>query len=194
MMGRPVTIPAKPARIVSINPTATEMLYIAGGTTVARGSSSTFPSEVLDLPELGGAYSPSFEAIAAQRADLILIEALSQARFPEPLMQFGAPVVAVRATSLDDITTGIKLMGQIIEAAALGNAASNARLGSVCLWRISLPLVGCFLISRRYRQTEPARQGRPDRSTSSNAVNPSEFSGSRQLLRLTNFCDISPLS
>ena len=135
MMGRPVAIPAKPARIVSINPTATEMLYIAGGTTVARGSSSAFPSEVLDLPELGGAYSPSFEAIAAQRADLILIEALSQARFPEPLMQFGAPVVAVRATSLDDITTGIKLMGQIIEAAALGNAASNTQLGSVCLWR-----------------------------------------------------------
>lgn len=50
MMGRLVTIPAKPARIVSINPTATEMLYIAGGTPVARDSSSTFPSEVLDLP------------------------------------------------------------------------------------------------------------------------------------------------
>lgn len=115
MMGRPVTIPAKPTRIVSISPTATEILYIAGGTAAARDSSSTFPPEVLDLPELGGAYSPSFEAIAAQRADLILIEALSQARFLEPLMQFGAPVVAVRATSLDDITTGIRLIGQIIE-------------------------------------------------------------------------------
>ena len=115
MMGRPVTIPAKPARIVSISPTATEMLYVAGGTAIARDSSSTFPPEVLDLPELGGAYSPSFEAIAAQRADLILIESLSQARFLDPLMQFGAPVVAVRATSLDDISTGIRLMGQIIE-------------------------------------------------------------------------------
>ena len=30
-------------------------------------------------------------------------------------MQFGAPVVAVRATSMDDITTGIKLIGRIIE-------------------------------------------------------------------------------
>lgn len=115
MMGRPVTIPAKPARIVSISPTATEMLYVAGGMAVARDSSSTFPAEVLDLPELGGAYSPSFEAIAVQRADLILIEALSQARFLEPLMQFGVPVVAVRATSLDDISTGIKLIGRIIE-------------------------------------------------------------------------------
>ena len=115
MIGRPVTIAARPARIVSISPTATEMLYAAGGTAVARDSSSTYPPEVLELPELGGAYSPSFEAIAAQRADLILFEALSQARFLEPLMQFGVPLVAVRAASLDDITTGIELIGQIVD-------------------------------------------------------------------------------
>ncbi len=115
MIGRPATIPAKPARIVSISPTATELLYAAGGTAVARDSTSTFPPEVLELPELGGAYSPSFEAIAAQRADLILVEALSQGRFLEPLMEFGVPVVVVRATSLDDITMGINLLGQIID-------------------------------------------------------------------------------
>ena len=114
MVGRTVEIPTSPMRIVSISPTATEMLYVAGGTAVARDTSSTFPAEVLDLPELGGAYSPSFEAIAAQGADLILIEALTQGRFLEPLSQLGAPVVAVRATSLDDITTGIRLIGQII--------------------------------------------------------------------------------
>ena len=117
MMRRPVEIPAKPMRIVTLSPTATEMLYVAGGTAIARDSSSTFPAEVLELPELGGAYSPSFEAIAAQGADLILIEALTQARFLEPLSQLGAPVVAVRATSLDDVTMGIRLIGQIIENA-----------------------------------------------------------------------------
>ena len=115
MLGRTVEIPARPARIVSISPTATEMLYAAGGTAVARDSSSTFPAEVLQLPELGGAYSPSFEAIAAQRADLILIEALTQGRFLEPLSQFGAPVVAVRATSLESVGTGIRLIGRIID-------------------------------------------------------------------------------
>ena len=115
MMGRPVTIPASPARIVSVSPTATELLYAAGGSAIARDTGSVFPSEVLDLPEIGGAYQPSFEAIAAQRPDLILVEALTQARFLEPLSQFGAPVVAVRATSLDDINAGIKLLGQIVE-------------------------------------------------------------------------------
>ena len=58
MLGQPVEIPAEPMRIVSISPTATEMLYVAGGEAVARDSSSTFPDEVLGLPELGGAYSP----------------------------------------------------------------------------------------------------------------------------------------
>ena len=133
MIGRPVTIPAKPTRIISISPTATEMLYIADGTAVARDSSSTFPAQVLNLPELGGAYSPSFEAIAAQRADLILIEALSQARFLEPLMQLGVPVVAVRATSLNEITTGIRLIGQIIEEAEQAEQAAqdiSARVAS----------------------------------------------------------------
>ena len=125
MLGRSVEIPAKPTRIVSISPTATEMLYMAGGTAVARDTSSTFPAKVLDLPELGGAYSPSFEAIAAQRADLILIEALSQARFLEPLSQLGPPVVAVRAASLDDITTGIKLIGQIIESDEIAEQAAE---------------------------------------------------------------------
>ena len=115
MMGRPVTIPSRPSRIVSASPTATEMLYAAGGSAIARDTGSIFPAEVLDLPEIGGAYQPSFEAIAAQRPDLILVEALTQARFLEPLSQFGAPVVAVRATSLDDITTGIKLLGRIVE-------------------------------------------------------------------------------
>ncbi len=125
MIGRPVEIPAKPERIVSISPTATEMLYIAGGTAVARDSSSTFPDEVVELPELGGAYSPSFEAIAAQGADLILIEALTQARFLEPLSQLGAPVVAVRATSLDDVAMGIRLIGQIVESDETAEQAAH---------------------------------------------------------------------
>ncbi len=133
LLGRTVEIPSKPMRIVSISPTATEILYMAGGTAVARDTSSTFPAEIVDLPELGGAYSPSFEAIAAQRADLILIEALSQARFLEPLSQLGPPVVAVRAASLDDITTGIKLIGQIIESDEIAERAAedlSARVSS----------------------------------------------------------------
>ena len=125
ILGRPVEIAAKPVRIVSISPTATEMLYAAGGTAIARDTSSTFPDEVLELPVLGGAYSPSFEAIAAQRGDLILIEAFTQARFLEPLSQLGAPVVAVRAASLEDVIRSIELIGRIIENREVAEQAAQ---------------------------------------------------------------------
>ena len=115
MLGRPVEITTKPERIASISPTATEMLYTAGGMAIARDTSSVYPDEVQGLPELGGAYSPSFEAIAAQRPDLILIEALSQGRFLGPLSELGTPVVALRAASLEDVVTGITLLGQIVD-------------------------------------------------------------------------------
>lgn len=131
MLGRPVEIAAKPVRIASISPTATETLYAAGGKAIARDTGSRHPEEVLGLPVLGGAYSPNFEAIAAQRPDLILMEALSQARHLGPLSQLGAPVVALRAASLEDITTGIKLVGQIIgneEGAEQAAAEISARV------------------------------------------------------------------
>ena len=62
-----------------------------------------------------------------------MIEALSQARFLEPLSRLGPPVVAVRAASLDDITTGIKLIGQIIESDEIAERAAedlSARVSS----------------------------------------------------------------
>lgn len=115
LMGRIVEIPEIPSRIVSISPTATETLYTVGGIAIARDSSSTFPPEVENLPELGGAYSPNMEAIAAQNPDLIIIEALTQGHLVDALERFGAPVVAVRAASAEDVSQSIKLIGDITQ-------------------------------------------------------------------------------
>lgn len=115
LTGRMVEIPEIPSRIVSISPTATETLYTVGGIAIARDSSSTFPPEVENLPELGGAYSPNMEAIAAQNPDLIIIEALTQGHLVDALERFGAPVVAVRAASAEDVSQSIKLIGDITQ-------------------------------------------------------------------------------
>lgn len=67
-----VTIPAEPVAIVSVSPTATEMLFAigAGDQVVAVDSFSNFPAEapVTDL----SAFTPNVEAIASYSPDLVI--------------------------------------------------------------------------------------------------------------------------
>ena len=123
MMGQQVTIESEPTRIVSISPTASEMLYAVGGVAVGRDSASTFSEEVLALPEVGGAYNPSVEAIVALGPDLIIMEVLTQGHLAPMLGNLGAPILAVRATSVKDVTTGLSLVGSVIDNDAEASAA-----------------------------------------------------------------------
>ena len=114
MMRQSIEITSKPARIVSISPTATEMLYAVGGLAVGRDAGSTF-KEVIDLPSVGGAYNPSVEAIIALEPDLILIEALTQGHLTQMLASLQVPIAAVRATSVQDVKDGLTLVGTIVD-------------------------------------------------------------------------------
>jgi iron complex transport system substrate-binding protein len=114
MLGRQVEISQKPERIVSISPTATEMLYRVRGVAIARDSSSKFPPETESLPTVGGAYTPSVEAIVGHQPDLILIEALTQGHMLPMLEPAGAQIIAVRATSVDDVAQALELLGTIL--------------------------------------------------------------------------------
>lgn len=69
----PVTIDARPTRIVSISPTSTEVLFAigAGSEVVAVDSLSTHPADA-PVTELS-AFSPSVEAIATFDPDLVFL-------------------------------------------------------------------------------------------------------------------------
>ena len=78
-----INITNKPKKIVSISPTATEMIYKIGGEVIARDRASIYPLSVMNLPSIGSAYSPNMELIVEQSPDLVVMEALTQARFVE---------------------------------------------------------------------------------------------------------------
>ena len=159
MLGRSVEIPAAPQRIVAISPAPIEMLYIVGGTAVARDSYSSFPAAVADLPQVGRAYAPSTEAIAAQKPDLVLIEGLTQGRLLQPLEQIGAPVVAVTATSLDEVVAGITLIGQVIQQVERAAAVVSGLREQVAAAAVELPegTTALILISDRDRNLHAAK-------------------------------------
>ena len=113
-LGQEITFENLPEKIAAISPTATEMLYAAGGTAILRDRASNFPREARSLPDVGSAYEPSIETIVLSQPDLILIEALTQARFAGIFAESGLTVVAIKAESVDDVVGNISMIGKII--------------------------------------------------------------------------------
>ncbi|MQF48780.1 ABC transporter substrate-binding protein [SAR202 cluster bacterium AC-647-N09_OGT_505m] len=105
-----------------------------GGTAIGRDAGSTFPSALASLPTVGSAYNPSVEAIVALEPDLILIEAITQGHLSQVLARVNVPVIAVRATSVQDVEDGLTLMGQVIdqeEEAGLAITEIGSRIKAV---------------------------------------------------------------
>ena len=115
-LGREVSFDSIPQKIASISPTATEMLYAAGGSAILRDRASNYPEEANALPDVGSAYDPSIETLVGARPDLVLIEALTQARFAPMLESMGLKVMAVKAETVSDVTTYISDLGSILES------------------------------------------------------------------------------
>ena len=113
-LGRTLSFDSVPMKIATISPTATEMLYIVGGTAILRDRASNFPQEVMSVPDVGSAYNPSIEMIVAEQPDLVIIEALTQGRLAKILEDSGLRVMAVKAETLDDIKKGITDIGVLI--------------------------------------------------------------------------------
>lgn len=101
-------VDSHPTRIISLSPTATEILFAigAGDQVIAVDSFSYFPEEapVTDL----SAYEPNIEAIAAFEPDLVVLTGGGQ----EELEALGVRVVAqLAAVTIEDVYDQITELG-----------------------------------------------------------------------------------
>jgi iron complex transport system substrate-binding protein len=121
--GGKVVLARRPERIVSLSPTATEMLFAigAGGQVVAVDSNSNYPEEAprTDL----SAYQPNIEAIAGYKPDLVVYSddpgelAAGLGKLSVPALQQPA------ATRLDDTYAQLDQLGR-----ATGHQAEAGQL------------------------------------------------------------------
>lgn len=119
----PVTLAAAPKKIVSISPTATEMLFAvgAGPQVVAVDDQSTFPA---DAPKTSlSGFQPNIEAIAGYGPDLVLVSSDTK-DLVAGLGKLKIPALVLPAAStLDDTYSQLVTIG-----AATGHAAGTAKL------------------------------------------------------------------
>jgi iron complex transport system substrate-binding protein len=119
----PVTIDARPEAIVSLSPTATEVLFAigAGPQVVAVDSLSNYPAEapITDL----AAFTPNTEAIAAYQPDLVVVS-FDANELLAGLAELDIPTLMMgTAASIDDVYTQVEQLGvatdHVAEATAL---------------------------------------------------------------------------
>ena len=146
-----------PSRIVSLVPSATEMLVAMGaGPRVAAVSSyDRFPPEVERLPRVGALVDPDVERILSLRPDLVVAYA-SQTDLLAQLGRADIPVHIFRHGSLADITTGMRELGRRIGMQADADRAADGverRLAEVRASAAGLPRPRTILVIGREPQS-----------------------------------------
>lgn len=105
-----------PARIVSLNPTSTELLFAigAGNRIVGRTRWDVHPDEAREIPDVGPGLRPNVEAVLARRPDLVILYASEDNRAAAAqLAAAGVRTLALKIDSIGSFTRGARLLGLV---------------------------------------------------------------------------------
>ncbi len=106
-----------PQRIVSLNPTTTELLFAigAGSRLVGRTSYDLFPAAALAVPDLGPGLRPNVEAVLSTHPDLVLLYASADNRdAARRLRASGVPTAAYKVDRIADMARVTLRLGRLV--------------------------------------------------------------------------------
>lgn len=108
---------ATPARIASLNPATTELLFAlgAGSRLVARTSWDVWPDAARAVTDVGPGLRPNVEAVLARHPDLVVLYASAENReVAERLRAAGVSVIALRTDKLSDFARASRELGRAV--------------------------------------------------------------------------------
>jgi iron complex transport system substrate-binding protein len=116
LLGRDVTLPARPARIVSLVPSATEILFALGADDRLVGVTRfcDYPEGTRGKTSVGDMLAPNLERIAALKPDLVI--ATDQGNREETfahLRRLHVPIFLVHAERVADAAVVIDRLGEL---------------------------------------------------------------------------------
>ena len=117
----------RPARIVSLVPAASEMIFAMGdgGRLVGVGSYDRFPPEVSRLPRVGGLVDPDTERIITLRPDLVVVYA-TQTELIQRLDRARIPYYSYEHRALPDIIATVRSLGARIGSPERAEALASS--------------------------------------------------------------------
>ena len=129
--GRTVAVPSHPARVVSLSPAITEIIYALGAEEllVGRTDFCVYPPEAEAIPSIGGISNLNIEKILSLNPDLVISGSMVGKKVTDQMDAMGTPMVCViekpRFEALYDNITAIgHLVGKEHEADSLNKVLS----------------------------------------------------------------------
>jgi iron complex transport system substrate-binding protein len=113
-----LALAATPARVVSLVPATTELVFAlgAGSLLVGRTAWCDYPADAAAVPNLGNGIDPNVEAVVAAKPDLVLLYKSGANRAAaERLRALGIPTLELATDRMEDFDRITRLLG-----AALG--------------------------------------------------------------------------
>ena len=121
--GDTIRISARPNRIVSLNPTTTEILFAlgAGPRLVGRTAYDKWPDSARFVPDLGPGIRPNVEAVLGARPDLVLLYASADNRAAaQRLREAGIATAAFKTDRIVQFDSLTRLLGRLVGDSARG--------------------------------------------------------------------------
>jgi iron complex transport system substrate-binding protein len=120
MLGRPVSVPDGPLRLVSLSPGLTEIVFALGRRHWLVGVTEfcDFPGRS-DKPRIGGTMTPNLERMIQVRASLVLATAEGNPRdLLGQLARLDIPIFAVKPEGYAGILASVRTLGRLLKADA----------------------------------------------------------------------------
>jgi iron complex transport system substrate-binding protein len=116
--GDSVRVDSAPARIVSLNPTTTEILFAigAGSRVVGRTTYDQFPSAVKAVTDLGNGLRPNVEAVIGAKPRLVLLYASNDNRdAARRLRSAGIMTASYKVDRISDFVRVTRAIGFLVD-------------------------------------------------------------------------------
>jgi iron complex transport system substrate-binding protein len=116
-MGRTISVPKNPDRIISLAPNITEILFAldAGGRVVGVTEFSNYPPEAQNLPKVGTYIKPNIERMVELLPDIVIATADGDKEGEvKKLDSLGIPVYVINPKDINGILETIREVGKLI--------------------------------------------------------------------------------
>ncbi|MGI9091010.1 MAG: ABC transporter substrate-binding protein [Gemmatimonadaceae bacterium] len=127
--GQPIDLARTPTRVISLNPTTTEIIYALGAQSrlIGRSHWDKWPAAAISKPDVGDGIRPNVEQLIAAHPDLVILYATDSNRDAAArLAHADISTLSLRINSVHDFDRATRMLGRVLGDSAAGAIVADS--------------------------------------------------------------------